>query len=606
LRRASTCTTDHCGTALRVNNTNSAARCAVLCLRPRLETLAWIDGTSSYLRLLGEKNTTHGLRELRALKQLYLQIDRINPSVVRAVGALKALEVLSLVSEAYFHPSINFRGLHGLVALRELRLSHAAVTNDSVAELDRLLPRLYKLDLSGCPQLKAISNLAPCLSLRELNLSGSGVEDLRGLDKLVALETLTIKHPTNRIKDWSVLRHCPQLVGFTAAVSGLHYSANETQAMVDNAAHCLVRWHLEELHARKTPGASRQALCFLRCAVLQELDLCDSRVDSSSIRHLAEIPALEVLNLSDNPLDDVSALAGCRALRELCLRGTQVTDEGIVGLERIVTLEKLDLGFCHHLTNVTNFQRCTALRELVLGSRSITNAGIEGLERITTLTGLSLDRCELLTRVSMLRHSNSLRELDISSTQVTGAGIAGLEEIRTLERLTASSCKELDDVTSLKRCRALRFLDLESSSVTDASMAALACVATLEILNLSTCQQFRDVSGLSGSVSLRHLKLSHTNVDNAGIAGLESMPSLTSLNLEACEAVTNVTHLIRSTSLQGLGLSSSGVTDVGIAGIEMSPALQYVALRDCRGISDVAAVRRRAADHFVKVFSGGD
>jgi Ran GTPase-activating protein (RanGAP) involved in mRNA processing and transport len=87
--------------------------------------------------------------------------------------------------------------------------------------------------------------------------------------------------------------------------------------MVDSAAHCLVTWRLWTWAARGTPRALLPS--FLRCAVLQELDLCDTAQDNASIRYLAEIPALEVLNLSNNPIDDVSALAGCRALRELCL-----------------------------------------------------------------------------------------------------------------------------------------------------------------------------------------------------------------------------------------------------------------------------------------------
>jgi Leucine-rich repeat (LRR) protein len=80
------------------------------------------------------------------------------------------------------------KGLRGLTALRELSLSSTSVTNESFAGLEQLLARLHKLDLSGCT-LKAISNLAPATSLRELNLSDSGVVDLRGLEELVALET---------------------------------------------------------------------------------------------------------------------------------------------------------------------------------------------------------------------------------------------------------------------------------------------------------------------------------------------------------------------------------------------------------------------------------
>jgi Leucine-rich repeat (LRR) protein len=94
--------------------------------------------------------------------------------MVPVIGTLQTLEVLDLTS----HPVTDLEGLQGLVALRELTLSSTPVTNESFAGLEQLLARLHKLDLSGCKQLKAISNLAPATSLRELNLSDSGVEDL--------------------------------------------------------------------------------------------------------------------------------------------------------------------------------------------------------------------------------------------------------------------------------------------------------------------------------------------------------------------------------------------------------------------------------------------
>jgi hypothetical protein len=63
---------------------------------------------------------------------------------------------------------------------------------------------------------------------------------------------------------------------------------------------------------------------------------------------------------------------------------------GIIGLERIATLEVLDLFSCKHITSVTSLRHCTALRELILGGTSVTDAGIAGLECIVTLTKLSL------------------------------------------------------------------------------------------------------------------------------------------------------------------------------------------------------------------------
>jgi Leucine-rich repeat (LRR) protein len=127
--------------------------------------------------------------------------------------------------------------LLGCVALRELSLQGTQVTNESFAGLGPLLARLHKLDLSGCKQLKAISNLAPATSLRELNLAGSGVADLGGLEKLVALETLDV---TNiRTTDLSILRQCPRLVTLSAKGTSPHWKVSSTlQRLPSSIAAC--------------------------------------------------------------------------------------------------------------------------------------------------------------------------------------------------------------------------------------------------------------------------------------------------------------------------------------------------------------------------------
>jgi hypothetical protein len=57
--------------------------------------------------------------------------------------------------------------------------------------------------------------------------------------------------------------------------------------------------------------------------------------------------ALVTLSLRDErrPLDDLSCLLGCVALRELSLQGTQVTNESFAGLGPLLArLHKLDLS----------------------------------------------------------------------------------------------------------------------------------------------------------------------------------------------------------------------------------------------------------------------
>jgi Leucine-rich repeat (LRR) protein len=548
---------DELWTRLPLESAGVVTNCAVLCLRQRLETikcgrsgsLAWFP-----LRLLGETN--------------------------EALVTLSQHEVK--------RPLNDLSGLLGCVALRELSLQGTQVTDASFAGLGPLLARLHKLDLSGCKQLKAISNLAPAASLRELSLADSGVADLRGLEELVALETLDVTGICTT--DLSILRQCPRLV--TLSAKG---DITALESIIHAAPSSLVDCRL---HIDRQVSAldSRSLSCLRRSTVLKFSDL-----DSASLQGLEEIPSLELLDLEETGVDDMRSLAGCRALRELRLAGSSVTDVGIIGLQRIATLAVLNLAGCKHITSVTSLRHCTALRELILEGTCVTDAGIAGLECIVTLTKLSLVYCNFITSVSSLRRSRSLRELDVSFTAATAAGIEGLDEIGTLQCLQAYRRTQLD-ASMLRRCRSLRELDLsDSEDVTDAVLAALADLSTLETLSLSYCLQLRDVSPLAQSVSLRQLDLNDSALCDTGIAGLERIPSLTWLSLASCESITNVTNLFRSKSLRRLVLSGSSVTDAGLAGLEMAPALEFVHLRPCAGVTDAASVALRAAERSVKV-----
>jgi Leucine-rich repeat (LRR) protein len=129
------------------------------------------------------------------------------------VETSETLVRLSLRDER--RPLDDLNCLLGCVALRELSLQGCIqVTNESLAELGPLLARLHKLDLSGCKQLTAISNLAPATSLRWLDLARSSVKDLGGLEKLVALETLDVTNIST--ENLSILRQCPRLVTLSA------------------------------------------------------------------------------------------------------------------------------------------------------------------------------------------------------------------------------------------------------------------------------------------------------------------------------------------------------------------------------------------------------
>jgi hypothetical protein len=474
------------------------------------------------------------------------------------------------------------------VALRELSLQGTQVTNESFAGLGPLLARLDKLDLSECQQLKAISNLTPATSLRELILADSSVESLQGLEKLVALETLDVTGICTG--DLSILRQCPRLI--TLSAQG---DITALESIIQAAPPSLVDCRL---HIDRPAWAldSRSLSCLRRSTVLKFREL-----DDASLQGREEIPPLELLDLTHTRVDDARPLAFCRALRELSLAGSPVTNVSMIGLERIATLETLNFSNCSGITSVTSLRHCTALRELILEGTSVTDAGIAGLECIVTLTKLSLMYCNSITSVSSLRQSSSLRELNISYTGSTAVGMTGLDEIGTLQCLTAGGFKNEVDASTLRRCRSLREVDLDGSDVTDALLAALADMSTLETLKLCCCLQLRDVSVLARSVSLRRLDLENSYVCEPGTAGLERIPSLTWLSLASCEFITDVTNLFRSKSLRSLVLSESSVTDAGLEGLELAPALEFVDLSRCAYVADAAAVALRAAERSVKV-----
>jgi hypothetical protein len=352
------------------------ARCAVLCLRQRLETVtcgrsftAWIP-----LRLLGETN--------------------------EALVTLRLHDCTRSLRD-------DLSCLLGCVALRELSLQGTQVTNESFAGLGPLLARLHKLDLSWCKQLKAISNLAPATSLRELNLAHSGVADLRRPGE------------AGRVGDAGCDQHSHRGLVHPAAVPSTGHAVGQgditaLESIIHAAAPSLVDCRL---HIDRPVKAldSRSLSCLRRSTVLKFSDL-----DNASLQGLEEIPSLEQLDLERTSVDDVRSLAGCRALRELKLTSSSVTDVGIIGLERIATLEVLNLASCRHITSVTSLRHCTALRELIL-DRTMRDRRRHRRTRVHRHIDEAEPREHQDHKRVLPAAQSFAAELDISNTELTAA-----------------------------------------------------------------------------------------------------------------------------------------------------------------------------------------
>jgi hypothetical protein len=130
----------------------------------------------------------------------------------------------------------------------------------------------------------------------------------------------------------------------------------------------------------------------------------------------------------------------------------------IRGLELIPTLVELNLSGGMEITDVICLQSCRALKQLDLDSTNVTDASIRGLELIHTLEVLSLEHCENISDVSFLQCCCALKKLDLSRTNVTDAGIRGLELIAKLEELNLSGCTKVHDLSALRNRPGLRIV----------------------------------------------------------------------------------------------------------------------------------------------------
>jgi hypothetical protein len=69
----------------------------------------------------------------------------------------------------------------------------------------------------------------------------------------------------------------------------------------------------------------------------------------------------------------------------------------------LTTLSLAEYRYCEYTVDVSRLQSCRALKQLDLWHSSVTNAGIRGLELIPTLEILNLGGCGIITDVSSLQ-----------------------------------------------------------------------------------------------------------------------------------------------------------------------------------------------------------
>ncbi|XP_043084157.1 F-box/LRR-repeat protein 20 isoform X3 [Puntigrus tetrazona] len=454
-------------------------------------------------------------------------------------------------------------GLHLGPHLDSLALPGSSVTEASLLSLLPHLTGLRKLDLHGLDSLfmsgaflsreehrRQVQNALR--NLEELDLS-----DLRYLSDL-SFNRLTSCTPRLR----------------SLSLAGCHISFE-----FDPYRGCPVGFGSSALVSLR----NLLSLLQKQAATLRSLDLSRTSITPESLRSIAQVPGLRLVDLS---------LRSCKELTDYSMEILCKQQNG---------LRTLDLRACTELTSRTVLAVATELKELRSLSLSqdwkITDKGLAELMTLPSLRSLDLSECLHVSGADLVK------------------GLSSPQPGAQLDTLSLRNCTYIRDtvmfsLTQLLSCN-LRQLDLTSCvCLTDLSIRAIATyLPALTVLRLGWCKEISDW-GLLGMVEPtkdceprdKEEKPRLVTEEDLGAfrehqegASLLALRALQELDLSACSKLTDtsITQVLHFPDLQRLSLSMlPEISDDSLVSVaHHCRSLTSLALSHCPQISDQGMAR---------------
>jgi internalin A len=246
------------------------------------------------------------------------------------------------------------------------------------------------------------------------------------------------------------------------------------------------------------------------------LSLCKlSNLPSLTLEKLTQ---LKILVLTNNQINDISALEKLTLLIELYLNNNQISD--ISALEKLTLLKTLVLTN-NQISDISALKKLTLLKTLVLNNNQISD--ISALEKLILLSELYLNNNQI-NDISALRKSTLLTELYLNNNQI--------RDISTLEKLTLLTVlylniNQINDISALEKLILLSELYLNNNQINDIS--ALEKLVLLKALGLNN-NQINDISVLKKLTQITNLYLNNNQISD--ISALEKLKRLRLLALK--------------------------------------------------------------------------
>lgn len=279
----------------------------------------------------------------------------------------------------------------------------------------------------------------------------------------------------------------------------------------------------------------------------------------------------KISSMADVVTNDMLSL-----IKEISLSGELINDpEASLGVKYLENLEVLDLSD-NHLDNLDFVSTLRGLKKINLSNNSITN-----LDPVITneeLTHLDLSG-NGIEDISKLQYLHKIKELDLSDNNIKSINALSssysleslfvnnnelenykecLSNLEYLEELGVGHCNiPFTDIISLKYLSNLSYLDV---SGTTPNLQTVAGLSQLKTLILEDCKLGEvDISPLNALVGLKHLDLSNNDITAASYNNAFEFANLRNVEYLGFggNAFTAIPDLAKFTGLQTLDLTSS-------------------------------------------------
>ena len=387
----------------------------------------------------------------------------------------------------------------------------------SLSWLDANAPQ----DAPGSAKIKDVSGLRYFVNLYGVRLDNNAIEDISALAELPNLQELwLLENPLSSLEPLGSLTKLVKL-GFSGRMRDVSFIGGLTE--------------LEELRidgCRELPQ---------ELAELKKLRIfCSLGGELSDISLLAQIPTLEVADLSWNLVTDLTPLANL-PLVELYLQGNPIGDFTPI---KALYPNLLGRNFEYiEYAQAENPGAVITFPDPMMESKIRAAINIpEG--DITAGDAAKITRLDIRNEWS----PQIPREIMVKNLQ-------GIEYFINLRELSAVF-NDISDISALSRLAQLRDIDLGGNPVGD--IGALSGLINLERLTLFG-GQFKDVNPLAGLTSLVSLNLG--GIQLYDISQLAALTKIDNLYLGGC-GIDDISSLAGMTSMFRLELQDNYITDL--------------------------------------------